>query len=238
MQVISSWTGGQADALREALNLTQETFAEHLSLAVRTVAYWRERPDAVPRRRTQKILDRALERASDWEKEQFARLLAEGVSTSGGVPDSGQPSADGDLAGADARLPCGSGHVVTVLEGVAGADMANRPEAVQAGWLSGTAPGVITGYLFAAPLWHHEEPLAAAPNTAAERIRTVVGHLMDMDFQFGGGYVRRMLLFYFQSEIVPLLRERHPANARREMFSAAAEVAELPGFLFAEPVFA
>jgi hypothetical protein len=43
-----------------------------------------------------------------------------------------------------------------------------------------------------------------------------------MDLQFGGGYVRRMLLFYFQSEVVPLLRERHPGAVRREIFSAAA----------------
>ena len=53
---------------------------------------------------------------------------------------------------------------------------------------------------------------------------------MDIDFQFGGGYVRRMLLFYFQSEIVPLLREPHPEPVRREIFGAAAEVAQLLGW--------
>lgn len=53
---------------------------------------------------------------------------------------------------------------------------------------------------------------------------------MDIDFQFGGGYVRRMLLVYFQSEIVPLLREHQPEAIRREIFSAAGEVAQLLGW--------
>jgi hypothetical protein len=72
--------------------------------------------------------------------------------------------------------------------------------------------------------------LAAATNIAAARIRTVAQQLMDLDFQYGGGYVRRMLLFYFQSEIVPLLREPHPGPVRREIFASAAEVAQLLGW--------
>ena len=43
---------GQEDTLthyRQALRMTNETFAEHLGVAVRTVAYWRARPDVEPR---------------------------------------------------------------------------------------------------------------------------------------------------------------------------------------------
>jgi hypothetical protein len=61
---------------------------------------------------------------------------------------------------------------------------------------------------------------------------------MDLDFQYGGGHVRRVLLFYFRSEIVPLLREPQPDPIRREIFGAAAEVAQLLGFSSAERVFA
>jgi hypothetical protein len=53
---------------------------------------------------------------------------------------------------------------------------------------------------------------------------------MDLDFHYGGGHVRRMLLFYFQSEIVPLLRGQHPESVRRELFGAAAEVAQQLGW--------
>ena len=75
-QVIASWTGGHADLLRQSLRMTNESFAEYLGVGVRTVAYWRERPETVPRPAIQETLDAALEGASDRTKAQFA-LLAE-----------------------------------------------------------------------------------------------------------------------------------------------------------------
>ena len=36
MDVVSSWTGARADALRWALRMTNEAFAEHLGVGVRT----------------------------------------------------------------------------------------------------------------------------------------------------------------------------------------------------------
>jgi DNA-binding transcriptional regulator YiaG/tetratricopeptide (TPR) repeat protein len=218
---ITSWTGAQADALRQALHMTNESFADHLGVAVRTVAYWRQRPSTIPQQQMQEILDTALDRASDADKARFARLVAVGSG-------SGQQC---DITQDDAGPQVDSGHAVVLLDDLIGADMADRREVAQAKWLSGTAPTVITGYLFSSPTWRHEErPLTATPNTAAARIRSVAQHLMDIDFQFGGGYVRRMLLFYFQSEIVPLLREPQQEPVRREIFSAAAEVAQLLGW--------
>jgi transcriptional regulator with XRE-family HTH domain len=230
MQVISSWTGGQADALRQAMRMTKESFADRLGVAPRTVSYWRERPDSVPQQQMQEILDTALERASDVDRARFERLVAEARTASTDPPSPGQQSTQSNIDQDGTLLQADSEPTVGLLEGLAAADMADRLEVIQAGWLPGTAPGVITGYLFSSPIWHHEESLTAAPNTVAKRIRAVVRHLMDIDFQFGGGYVRRMLLFYFQSEIVPLLHERHPEPVRREIFSAAAEVAELLGW--------
>ena len=57
--------------------MTNEEFAEHLDVAVRTVAYWRARPEMVPRQGMQQILDVALERAPELARAQFQRLLAE-----------------------------------------------------------------------------------------------------------------------------------------------------------------
>ena len=76
MQVIASWTGGHADLLRQSLRMTNESFAEYLGVAVRTVAYWRKRPETIPKPAIQETLDAALERAPDRAKAQFA-LLAE-----------------------------------------------------------------------------------------------------------------------------------------------------------------
>ena len=77
MDVVASWTGARADALRQALRMTNETFAGHLGVAVRTVAYWRERPDVIPRPTMQEILDVALARASAPARSQFSLILDE-----------------------------------------------------------------------------------------------------------------------------------------------------------------
>src|SRR6266513_1469559 len=60
MDVVSSWTGARADSLRRALRMSNEAFAERLGAAVRTVAYWRERPASVPQPFMQAALDTVL----------------------------------------------------------------------------------------------------------------------------------------------------------------------------------
>jgi hypothetical protein len=82
-QVIASWTGGQADLLRQSLRMTNESFAEYLGVAVRTVAYWRERPETIPKPAIQETLDAAFERAPDRAKAQFALLAEHGTRTDG-----------------------------------------------------------------------------------------------------------------------------------------------------------
>lgn len=77
MDIVASWTGERADLLRQALRMTNEAFAEHLGVAVRTVASWRTRPNIVPLPAMQEILDTALARASERARAQFQLLLAE-----------------------------------------------------------------------------------------------------------------------------------------------------------------
>lgn len=62
--MLGDWTGRTAEALQYALRMTNEEFAEHLGIAARTVAGWREAPDIVPRRRIQQLLDVVYERVS------------------------------------------------------------------------------------------------------------------------------------------------------------------------------
>ena len=68
----------QADALRQALRMTNESYAEHLGVAVRTVAYWRKKSESVPQPAIQETLDAALDRAPDRAKAQFAVLVSQG----------------------------------------------------------------------------------------------------------------------------------------------------------------
>lgn len=93
MDVVASWTGERADALRRALRMTNESFAEYLGVAVRTVAYWRDRADIVPRPAMQEILDTALARAPESARAQFHLILSERgqehaitVATKGAAP--------------------------------------------------------------------------------------------------------------------------------------------------------
>lgn len=92
MQVITSWTGGHADALRQALRMTNESFAEYLGIAVRTVAYWRSRPGMIPRQGMQEVLDAALDRAPERAKAQFAFLAGETGPEPGPYPSSVSPA--------------------------------------------------------------------------------------------------------------------------------------------------
>jgi hypothetical protein len=92
MQVIASWTGRHADMLRQSLRMTNESFAEYLGVAVRTVAYWRERPGMVPKPAMQETLDTALERAPDRAKAQFAQLVTGAEEASLGQEPSAYPA--------------------------------------------------------------------------------------------------------------------------------------------------
>ncbi|WP_157474367.1 hypothetical protein [Parafrankia sp. EUN1f] len=132
----------------------------------------------------------------------------------------------------DSAYPVDSAAAITSLSGLVGADLDDDAAVAQAPWLDSAAPGLITGFLFGpsitAPPASDTKPILTA-NTA-DAIRATAASLMDLDFRFGGGHVRRLLLFYFRSEIVPLLQAHHPAGQRREIFRAAAEVVELLGW--------
>jgi tetratricopeptide (TPR) repeat protein len=75
--VIATWTGRHADALRQALRMTIEAFAGELHVAARTAAEWRARSDIVPIPAVQEALDAALALAPESAKTRFRLILAE-----------------------------------------------------------------------------------------------------------------------------------------------------------------
>ncbi|WP_329217364.1 NUDIX hydrolase [Streptomyces microflavus] len=75
MNVIDAWDGRKACALQQAFRMTQEAFADHLGVSVRTVGKWHAEPDAAPRPDMQQILDTAYERAADTVRHRFNLLL-------------------------------------------------------------------------------------------------------------------------------------------------------------------
>jgi transcriptional regulator with XRE-family HTH domain len=76
--VVTVWSGRETRALRTALRKTIEAFAEHLGVAVRTVAKWEAQgPKIVPTAEIQEALDTALERATPAQQSRFQMLLEE-----------------------------------------------------------------------------------------------------------------------------------------------------------------
>ncbi|WP_157996118.1 hypothetical protein [Thermomonospora amylolytica] len=80
MDVVETWTGRHANALLRALRLTNESFANKLGTAVRTVAKWNANPDMVPSAEMQQALDTLLYQAPDDVKARFALLIGKSSS--------------------------------------------------------------------------------------------------------------------------------------------------------------
>ena len=106
MHVVDLWTGRRATALRSALRMTNEAFANNLGVAVRTVAKWNADPELVPPSEFQRMLDTKLAQASDEEKARFELLLKRGESSGGTAPEINipMPRADQDGGAIDLRL--------------------------------------------------------------------------------------------------------------------------------------
>jgi hypothetical protein len=83
--------------------MTNEAFAGHLGVAVRTVAYWRARPDVVPLPSMQEILDTAFARAPADARQLFGMLSSRQQGHEGNHPVDILPPGD-DVAALTAWL--------------------------------------------------------------------------------------------------------------------------------------
>ncbi|GAA1860437.1 hypothetical protein GCM10009836_45740 [Pseudonocardia ailaonensis] len=97
-------------------------------------------------------------------------------------------------------------------------------------WDKSAAPGIITGYLFGGSTLDAGSPGADKQQLDAMTIRTTTNHLMDLDFQLGGGHTRELLLFFFRNQVMPILRSAASGPAGRDLFSATAELAQMLGW--------
>lgn len=85
MTSVVEWTTREADALRAALRLTNEEFAEELGVSARSVALWRKGSDGAISLQIQRIFDTVLERATESQRERFAQLA--GLGEAAGMSD-------------------------------------------------------------------------------------------------------------------------------------------------------
>jgi len=142
MDVVTGWTGSTACALQAALRMSNDAFAAHLDVGVRTVADWHQKPGMRPRPETQQLLDTALSRATAEDRERFAVLTGQSPSAVSAREDDSGPAADAEhrlitdqnISGALARLDQFAGwapgtarrHVAARLAGLDRRDLADR----------------------------------------------------------------------------------------------------------------
>jgi len=144
-----------------------------------------------------------------------------------GLPRSGFVA---DAMHEGSHYPAEYSRTVNLLDGLTEADQADAPAAATSEWNSNAVPGVITAFLFTGAEWHEVmDPIGPGLATAM-RIRTTVRRLTDLDFQYGGGHTRAMLLAYWRTEILPALRISYSDSTRREILAAAADAAEVLGW--------
>jgi hypothetical protein len=77
VQINITWTGGDGDALRRAMQMTYEEFSEYTCVSLRQVKNWHARPEITPHPKVRRILNKALDDAPERVKAQFALLVSE-----------------------------------------------------------------------------------------------------------------------------------------------------------------
>lgn len=205
---------GLAARVRELANRDGQTVAaDHVS-----VRRWLDgtRPKAATQNYIALALGAKLGRRVD---------LAE-IGFNGGIQTVGP-----DATEHGAEYPPTADAAVDLISQLTAADLEDQPALVRSQWAHEATPGIITGYMFGDSLHVADaDELRRGGGAAASAIRATAANLMDLDFKYGGGHVRKMLLFYFKTEITPLLQGTHNGSERRDLFSAAAEVAQLLGW--------
>ena len=122
METATGWTGETACALQAALRMSNQTFARHLQLNLRTVAGWHEKPEGHPQPQSQQRLDAALARADSAVRERFAVLCGDPAQSAGAAAESVAPAGDAARVAAEHRLAADPniGQALTMLDDLAG----------------------------------------------------------------------------------------------------------------------
>lgn len=163
MAAVTTWTGREANALRQALRMSVAGFAEHLGAARRTVAKWSSQGDKIHLRADmQAALDTVLARATPDVRERFEALVRAG--TSGARPD-------------PATLPVAHAHIHTGAGGIHDIDSdgdVRRRDLLTGVTISGiTLPNVATLLeALVAPRPRNAEPVALPLRQFAQDVAT------------------------------------------------------------------
>jgi hypothetical protein len=142
MEPVTGWTGASACVLQAALRMSNEAFAAHLGIGVRTVAGWHQKPGLRPRPEMQQLLDTAFARAAPAVRERFAALGGVSVPAEDNTTQAVSPADNGARVDAEHRLIADQ-NIAQAL---------NRLDHL-AGWEPGTARGEVAARLTGLERW-------------------------------------------------------------------------------------
>jgi tetratricopeptide (TPR) repeat protein len=210
---------------------------------------------------SQEILDVALSRAPEAVQDRFTDLIADIHTNGGAPPATARPgsmllpvivegqavlvpiSADSALL-SSLRLAESSAAPLPALLSRDGADISASAGSVDVelerrralGALAlGAAAAALPGVRRRVTDPDHPAPVTAAPRAGdgdVDAVRDMVALLSRMDQRRGGGHARSVVVEYFTTEVAGLLDGIfRDDGARRAMFSAAAELAYLSGWM-------
>jgi hypothetical protein len=245
MDVVTGWTGRSACALQAALRMSNEAFAEHLDIGVRTVAGWHQKPDLRPRPEMQQLLDTALARASAEAGERFAILtgqspLAVSVRADNGAAAEAEHRliTDPNISGALGRLDQLTGwepgtarrHVAARLAGLDRRDLADRASRRRRIGRTGVADAL--GEYYRDQAGEHGRYRARCGHDAAEVMTSVLTcpNWLDLDCPLTAGHDRLTLAGPAASSDVLLDAEAADAAVQRlaETLVAGTRFVDMP----------
>jgi transcriptional regulator with XRE-family HTH domain len=124
------------------------------------------------------------------------RLPAEQLSAAV-VPDNGDEIED------STHYPENVARSIEIFRTLADADLMDEPAVTALPWAQSATPGIVYNYLGSGPLADGLILPGYASSSVADRILSTVQSLLDLDFQYGGGHVRGMLLMYWKTKSYP-----------------------------------
>lgn len=142
MDLTTEWTGRTACALQAALRMSNEGFARHLKIGVRTVASWHQKPTLRPQSSVQQALDAALDGAASTAKARFTALLAEDTPTTSAASELRAATATEQRFSTDPNMSAALDWLdrhAGWKPGTARQDVAARLERIDSSWLQDRA---------------------------------------------------------------------------------------------------
>lgn len=147
-----------------------------------------------------------------------------------GMPLAPTPDNTFGLAERGVKYPTDYAESIDLLSGLISSDSDDGQGVRDLRWDRSASAQTIARFVFGLSLDSADHGSGGGSSALASRIRDTAAHLMELDFKVGGGSTRKLLLFYFQSDVVPALRRNYAESEKRAVFGAAAEVAQLLGW--------